>query len=134
MIRPLRSTHSMGYRRQEVSTPGRSMCSSRVTAGNCLRWMQLGGGDCGMTTVGWRPRRYMSVREKGHMPQKCNSTSYILVSFREWSQKNIKCTLGIRLFVICGLILEKPEKKTGATPTISICCSLHETFVRLDPF
>ena len=66
-------------RRQEVIAPRMLTCSFRVTAGNCLLWMQLDGGDCGMTSVGSEPRRYLPVKVEGYLPQPCRSLQDIVL-------------------------------------------------------
>ena len=126
----------MRCRRQKVSAPGRSMCFSRVTADNYLRWMQLGGGDCGMRSVGSKPCRYPSVRGEGHLPHKRSKQYKIPGKFWQASGDGaahlFHALRGLVHFVIWGVILKKTEKKTMHQSDDVHMCSLHDTFVRLD--
>ena len=129
-----RSTHIHSpnsiYLRQGVRAPRTSMCSSQVTAGNYLLWMQLGGVDCGMTTVGSKPRRYIPVRVEGHLAQPCGSMQDIVLQAS--GDRGINALWGLIRFVVWGLISKETEKKLCITAKMSACCPVHYTSKRLN--
>ena len=118
------------YRRQDVIAPRKSMFSPRVTAGNCLLWMQLVGGDCGMTTVGSKPRRYIPVRVEGHLPQPCGSMQDIVLQAS--GDRGINALWGLIRFVVWGSISKETENKLCITANMCACRPVHDTSERLN--